>query len=221
MNGDIEESLDVMGKSFAELRPMLSKFSKYMRQEIDKVFSSQGNGSWEGRSDAAQSKFDASKAAKIAKIEGSKYRSLVGSIRSSKKKAERRLEKATPTIGKLLTKSKWQSYAKSKKALASAQKSTARYADQLGQIDRFVATGDRSGLDKKLVPRVERRDAKAAKKIAALEKGDLLGNIANSFQIDITGTSWSMASRIPWAGVHNEGGTVGHGAVIPARLFLT
>lgn len=133
MNGDIEESLDVMGKSLSELRPMLRKFSKYMRQEIDQVFSSQGNGSWQGRSEDGQGKFEAAKAAKIEKIEKSKYRSLVGSLRSSKKKAERRLEKATPTIGKLLRKSskQWKGYKKSTKALASAQKSTARYTDQL------------------------------------------------------------------------------------------
>jgi phage gpG-like protein len=29
-----------------------------------------------------------------------------------------------------------------------------------------------------------------------------------------------MASRIPWAGIHNEGGTANHGAQIPKRTFL-
>jgi len=27
-------------------------------------------------------------------------------------------------------------------------------------------------------------------------------------------------SRIPWAGVHNDGGTANNGAVIPRRTFL-
>ena len=29
-----------------------------------------------------------------------------------------------------------------------------------------------------------------------------------------------MRSVIPWAGVHNEGGRVGHGAVVAKRTFL-
>lgn len=32
--------------------------------------------------------------------------------------------------------------------------------------------------------------------------------------------NWEMASRIPWAGVHNDGGTANNGAVIPRRTFL-
>lgn len=47
-----------------------------------------------------------------------------------------------------------------------------------------------------------------------------LGRIADSFKSSIRGGVLTRESEISWAGVHNEGGTVGRGAEVPARPFL-
>jgi len=47
-----------------------------------------------------------------------------------------------------------------------------------------------------------------------------LGRVRASIVSKIDASGLTVESRIPWAGVHNEGGTAGHGAKIPARPFL-
>ncbi len=57
-------------------------------------------------------------------------------------------------------------------------------------------------------------------KIQAIKEGKTLGRIAQSCTVEFDRKNWSMRSVIPWAGVHNEGGRVGHGATVPKRTFL-
>lgn len=205
--GGVEQSLDAMVNSLSELRPVFAKFARYMRQEVDQVFESQGGGSWPQRSEATQKRFDASKAARLQRIEATKYQSLVGSVRSSKRKAERRLAKTSQSNSKVL---------------ARRQRSVEKHQAQLEELARLTAGGARSTdkTYKKFNERVERRDQKADKKRKAVEQGDLLAQIANSIVIEFGKDSFAVASRIPWAGIHNEGGNAGNGASIPARTFL-
>jgi phage gpG-like protein len=60
----------------------------------------------------------------------------------------------------------------------------------------------------------------AEKKTRDIQQGKALGRIASSCAIEYDATNWTMRSVIPWAGVHNEGGRVGHGAVVAKRTFL-
>lgn len=85
----------------------------------------------------------------------------------------------------------------------------------------------------KAVDRVRKRLAKAedqrAKGKRATVGGDkrkaerhkLLGSVARQivFNVD-SATSVKTLSRVPWSKVHNEGGAVGNGASVPARVFL-
>lgn len=203
-DGAVRE-LEILADSFAELRPVFAKFSVYMRGEIQSVFDSDGGGRWPERK-VPKPLGEEAKAAKIEKIRSSQYSSLSGSIRSSQRKAARLLAK-TPQSNSKLT--------------AKRRKSVEKYESQLEEIKRIGAGGlkDQKGF-RKLYERASRREDRAAKKIDRLERGALLGQVANSFSINFDKTSWEMFSRIPWAGVHNEGGTAGHGAKIPARVFL-
>ncbi len=203
-DGAVRE-LEILADSFAELRPVFAKFSVYMRGEIQSVFDSDGGGRWPERK-VPKPLGEEAKAAKIEKIRSSQYSSLSGSIRSSQRKAARLLAK-TPQSNSKLT--------------AKRRKSVEKYESQLEEIKRIGAGGlkDQKGF-RKLYERASRREDRAAKKIDRLERGALLGQVANSFSIDFDKTSWEMFSRIAWAGVHNEGGTAGHGARIPARVFL-
>lgn len=195
----------LLADSLAELRPCFGQFSRYMREEIDQVFASQGNGTWPKRQDDSQVRFDASKAARITKIRAGQYNSLRGRLRSEKRRAERRLAR-TPSSSKLSE---------------TRRRSVQRYEAQLAELDRLAAGGDKNQRGMKgLYARAGRREQRAAAKIAAVESGALLGQIANSFAIDFDKTQWQMASRIPWAGVQNSGGPVGNGAELPARTFL-
>lgn len=205
-DGGVSRSLDLMADSFAELGPVFRPFAGYMRKQVDQVFKSGGSGEWSERTEASQEHYDSTIAARVAKIEASKYRSLIGRLRGSQRAAQKRLSR-TPQSNSKLT--------------ARRQKSVARYEAQIEEVQRVAAGGAHSPAgQKKLYERIGRRDARAAEKIEAVKSGQLLGRIANSFRIDWDKSSWTMASSIPWAGAHNEGATVGHGAKLPARPFL-
>ena len=203
-DGAVRE-LEILADSFAELRPVFAKFSVYMRGEIQSVFDSDGGGRWPERK-VPKPLGEEAKAAKIEKIRSSQYSSLSGSLRSSQRKAARLLAK-TPQSNSKLT--------------AKRRKSVEKYESQLEEIKRIGAGGlkDQKGF-RKLYERASRREDRATKKIDRLERGALLGQVANSFSISFDKSNWEMFSRIAWAGVHNEGGTAGHGAKIPARVFL-
>lgn len=205
-DGGTEKSLVILAESFGELRPVMARFSKYMRAEIDAVFESRGGGEWADLAPATKAHNEGLKAAKVEKIRANKYGSLSAALRSEKRKAERRLAK-TPASKSKLTERR--------------RKAVAKYDAQLAEVARLSAGGEKDAkFGKKLYERVARREAKAQKKIEAVLSGQQLGRIANSFAIDFDKHNWEMRSRIPWAGVHNEGGTAGHGASIPARVFL-
>lgn len=48
----------------------------------------------------------------------------------------------------------------------------------------------------------------------------LLGRVARQVIFRAGDTSVKVLSKVPWSGVHNDGGTAGHGARIPKRVFL-
>lgn len=47
----------------------------------------------------------------------------------------------------------------------------------------------------------------------------LLGNIPRAWKTFASDTAMRMIHRSPWAAVHDQGGTAGHGAVQPQRQF--
>ena len=47
----------------------------------------------------------------------------------------------------------------------------------------------------------------------------LLGKLRSTIKARLEGSGIRVGSFVPWAGVHNEGGAVGHGAFVPARTY--
>lgn len=208
-DGGVPQSLELMADSFAELGPVFRPYAKYMRTQVDQVFKSSGQGEWAQRAEASQAQYDDTKQSRIAKLEANKYASLASRLRSETKRARRGFIKASGSgADSKLT----------KRRLRSVE----RYEAQQQELQRLTQGGERSGdrSFKKFYGRVERRDQRAAEMIAAVESGQLLGRIANSFNISWDKSSWTMRSEIPWAGAHESGATVGHGAKLPARPFL-
>lgn len=184
-----------------------------MRQEIAHVFSSQGDGEWAERSDGQQQRVEAAKAARIAQIERTKYNSLRGALRSERRRAERKLAKSA--YADVLAGS-------ASKLTKKRRASVARYEAQAAELERVAAGGAKAEHGpKKLYERMGRREQRAAAKVDAVQRGQLLGRFANSISVSFDKKGWEMWSRIPWAGAHNEGATVGKGARLPARTFLT
>lgn len=106
--------------------------------------------------------------------------------------------------------------------LARRQKTVAKQREQAEEIGNIVlgrAAGEGKQF-KKLHERVEKYRAKAEERVSALERGDLLGRIASSIRAEISKGALVIESAIDWAGIHNDGGTAGHGARIPKRTFL-
>ena len=204
-DGGTVHSLTVMADSFSELGPAFAQFTKFMRDEIDEVFRTGGNGSWPARSEEAEERQKTTIAVRIEKIERNKYTSLSGALRSEQRRAERRLAK-TPASNSKLTERR--------------RRSVQRYEAQAAELERYVKGGERAAGFKRLYERAGRREQRAAAKVEAVRRGDLLGRIAQSFSVRFDKKSWEMFSRIRWAGAQNVGDTVGHGAKLPARTFL-
>jgi hypothetical protein len=57
------------------------------------------------------------------------------------------------------------------------------------------------------------------KKRAQKRLDNQLGRLKSAWSYRITRWSFEARSIVPWAGVHQEGGPVGHGARVPGRTF--
>jgi phage gpG-like protein len=69
-------------------------------------------------------------------------------------------------------------------------------------------------------PSTRLRDRTGGKRLRA-RKGRLLGSLPlRSVTVKVTGDELIAFSKVPWAGIHQHGGTAGRGAKIPAREFL-
>lgn len=206
-DGGVQRSIDLAIDSLRDVKPIMLRFLKYLRPEIDRVFQAQGPG-W---APLAQSTEEARAAA----------------LPELKKKIR---EGAIEGLSRKLTKEQGRAETSLTKSVVAPIGSKVR-----NLLDRRVRTlerhkarrsafeGIRSGRAEqagKIGERFARAVARGEHKIERLEAGELLGAVANSIRADVTARGIEVYSTIPWAGIHNEGGTAGHGAKIPARAFL-
>lgn len=113
--------------------------------------------------------------------------------------------------------------AKLKRELKRANKSfseeaRARRAAVLAEFESYLrerAAGTVMGPDTKTLAKTKERLGRAEER-----SGKKLGRLRASIVSSFTEDGLTIESRVPWASVHNEGGTAGNGAVIPARPFL-
>lgn len=82
-----------------------------------------------------------------------------------------------------------------------------------------VATREPSGL-KAAAHTLALWPASDASSLPLFPSHSFLGSVARQIVWDVEGNSVKALSRVPWSGVHNEGGSVGNGASVPRRNFL-
>lgn len=215
-DGGVIRSLDLAIDSLKDLGPIFGRYIKWLRPEIDKVFQQQGPG-W---APLAQATLDDRKMrleAVAEKIRSGSMNNLRRKLAGEQGRVAKRLEKRQ----RLMDYSQ-----KGRKLLASAERALARQKTIGAEFERRAAgvfgpvDKDTAKATKKLGERIGRREARAEAKIQAFERGDLLGAIANSIGYEVQGSTLTVFSHIGWAGAHNDGATVGHGARLPERKFL-
>ena len=196
-DGGVRKALDLAVDSLKDLAPILRRFAKWMRPEVDAVFAAQGPG-WAPRADDSPTTREGAqeRIAEAARARGQQKLRL--KLRQDLRRAQRRLASG-----------------KGKEKTVDG-----RYV-ALKELERIAAGGSKdysllSGRKgEKLRERLGRAESDAEK-----EQGQVLGRIAGSIKARVQGSTLEIYSSIPWAGIHNEGGTAGRGAKIPARTFL-
>ena len=215
-DGGVQRSLNLAIDSVSALRPIFGIYIKWLRPEIDKVFAAQGPG-WAPLADSSMEHRRQILGAVSEKLRSGAMRTLDRKLSSEAVRVQRKLEKRKA----LMDKSE-----RGQKLLGRAQKSDERQgliraeferrqAGIAGPVDKATAKAT-----KKLGERIERRQVRAEEKIKKYESGEVLGAVASSIGYEIKGANLEVFSHIPWAGAHNEGATVGHGARVPERKFL-
>ena len=119
--GGALKTLELLADSFAELQPVFRRFTKYMREQVNEVFDTDGHGEWAQRSEHTAQADQSGKALAVAKVESSKYGSLLGALRQSQRRTQRLLAK-TPASNSKLTEKR--------------RAAIARYEDQVSEVTR-------------------------------------------------------------------------------------
>lgn len=103
-------------------------------------------------------------------------------------------------------------------------------ADELQQLrkGKSATTAAVTGASSKAITRLRKQLARyqtTGKRVGGnrrkIQKHKLLGKLAQAFTFDLfDGNKVVISNHVPWSGVHNQGGTVGNNATLPARKFL-
>lgn len=95
----------------------------------------------------------------------------------------------------------------------------AKLTEQLDDFDKKNADAINVFADLRLAKSLQKLPERM-KRAADKYGGQVLGRVAASIYVKISKGVLVMGSKIPWAGAHNEGDTVGKGAHLPPRTFL-
>src|SRR3990167_5463844 len=181
----------LLAESVRDVDPVLRAFDRYLAARVQQRFD-QGGPGW------PPLQAEQTGRRQTAALE-SLSRRLVGEGRKAAARQGLRL-RAMEAAGEDTVKRREQFARTLQRRLATVQ-----------ELRRHIAGTAEESLSARLLPRVVRAQARAEK---------VLGRVSQSFRSEIKRGGLVRESVIPWAGVHNEGGTAGHGAKIPARPFL-
>lgn len=196
--------LELLTDRLQDLTPVLREFDKYKRERVQAIFDAQGPG-WEPRADGQQG--GAALAARETKIREGALEELRSALRSNVKRASKRVRTGKGKVS-----------AKIRADLVLAQ-----FDDMIksGAIDFDALAGrTRNGTVDQRFFTLKTGRAVARYRGAAEAAKNLLGKIPQSIVSKVEKGLLTIESTIPWAGVQNEGGTVGNNAELPARPFL-
>lgn len=202
VNGNVR-TIETMATRLEDLTLPLMQWNKYKRKQVQGIFDAGGPG-WPAKAGAKHGPQTASQADATA----AKTKALADNLLRIKLRAELRRAQRKHARGK-------------GNEAKSAQSIARRYA-VLKEFERLAAGGDPTKgmtgdakLDKS-IRGLRERHARASAKAASRP----LGRIASSIKSKVERSTVTVYSTIPWAGAHNDGATVGHGAKLPQRQFL-
>jgi phage gpG-like protein len=198
----LERKFTLVAESAKQLDPALRAFDRYLRARVRSRFEREGPG-W---APLAPSTLAHRRQAAMAALE----RKLGRDVRRAEKSYGRRFGALDQLgLGGLENQ-------RARSVLAIQRRVTTlaefRRILQGGSAEATLFEGRSAEKQRQsLVGRIGRAEARATEKI--------LGRIAGSIRSTVKKGTLTVESRIPWAGVHNEGGRAGK-ANIPARPFL-
>jgi phage gpG-like protein len=189
----VQRKIKTLARTAADLEPALKIFDAYYKARLAERFASQGPG-WQPRAESTE-----------ARQEHRARQAQALAVNQLKRKLSRELKRA---------------FRRQRLGKGTAASVERRY-QVLKEFERQVAggiMGRQLGADHRLEKSVSGlRERKARAETKASER--ILGRIPASMYSKIAKGTLTVDSRIPWAGSHNEGDTVGHGAHLPARPF--
>jgi len=192
----------------SDLDEPLRQFGRYLREKSKRRFQAQGPG-WPELASSTQERLEHTRVARIT---------ASGGLRASAEKAVlrklRRELKSVPAyqaakkeLDRVLGRSAATGPARALLGTV-AEMTRERHNQTLEQLKDDLARHDKKKAGKK----------RAGKKKAASHR--LLGRLASTLRASVRRNLLTVESKVPWAGVHNEGGSAGHGSHIPKRTFL-
>lgn len=202
------QRFDTVADQARDAQKLLKRFAGYLNWTAKEAFTNQPG--WEPLAASTQAKLQSTRTSAIT---------VQGQVRSSY------VKQAAPQLARAL-----------KTGGLAARENMAEFL-RLGRsgnaLDSVLSGG--AGTGSRAVERLRRMLLKAAAQKAAgkrvsvggnkrkSDRHQLLGKLRKSIErrVDVGQGEAIAESRVPWSGVHNKGGAAGHGAKIPARVFLT
>jgi phage gpG-like protein len=189
----VQRKIKTLARTAADLEPALKIFNAYYKVRLAERFASQGPG-WAPRAESTE-----------ARQEHRARTAQALAVHQLKRKLSRELKRAI----------------RRQRLGRGKASSVERRYHVLKEFERQVAggiMGRQLGADRRLEKSVSGlRERKARAEAKASER--ILGRIPASMYSKVANGTLTIDSKIPWAGSHNEGDTVGHGAHLPARPF--
>jgi len=195
--------LELIVRALADLQPPLKMFGAYLRGKFKDRFTAEGPG-WPPLAQSTGHHLLQSYTGKVTRA---------GKLRESP-----RLKRLRRQLQRDVKKERLD--ARVLVAFERATRSTGGGA--LGEAVRHYAAGHRYARElANLAKQLDRAHAgKRRKQKRAITKHQhLLGRLGSTIKARLSGNVIVVGSFVPWAGIHNEGGAAGHGAMIPRRTF--
>lgn len=243
----VTRALDLFADEIGDVDGLLRDFSRLKRIEVNQRFQQQGPG-WAPLAASTLAKKDAAGRASLAHSQDRAVSVMRRKLQREYKRAVLSGD-LTAIARRLHVKAEFERLVNGgsldRSLLAPVTKHERGVAKERAKLTREMRVAKKAGNSNRmhyLTAQLERFDEQHAdalsvladnrlrKSIAKLPErmkrtadkygGQVLGKIAASINVKVSKGTLVLASKIPWAGAHNEGDTVGKGSHLPARTFL-
>lgn len=240
-------ALDLFTAEIADVDGLLRDFARLKRIAVRQIFRAEGPG-WDPRSPATLAKLEAQKAKSLEQQTDRAVNVMRKKLAREYKRAVRGGDQQT-IARRLFIRVEFERIVNGGSAehsllegVTAADRAVLKQRSKITRDLRIASkagNGDRATLLRAQLDRFDQQhdaallraaDARLVKSLRGLpvrmaraqakHGGAILGGIGNSISAKVKGGLLTLESKIDWSGVHNDGGTAGHGARIPARPFL-